>query len=131
MGEADHLLTPPIFNGGNMAKLKLRDILALTRAGYKAAEIRQMTEDDDIPEQDPEPVPEQSPAEPEPDADVPEDPGTEEQDNPDPGPDYKALFEEAQKKLRAAQEVNRRQPGPEEPKVSNEEYIKNLVENFY
>lgn len=114
-----------------MTKLKLRDILALTRAGYKAAEIRQMAEDDDIPEPDPEPVPEQSPAEPEPDVDVPEDPGTDEQDNPNPGPDYKALFEEAQKKLKAAQEVNRRQPGPEEPKVSNEEYIKNLVENFY
>ena len=114
-----------------MAKLKLRDILALTKAGYKAAEIRQMAEDDESPEQDPEPVPEESPAEPAPEPMGQEETDNGDQDKPEEVPDYKALFEDAQKKLKAAQQANRRQPGPEEPQVSNEEYIKNLVENFY
>lgn len=114
-----------------MAKLTLREILALTRAGYKAAEIRQMAEEDDLPEPEPDQVPDDPGSTDEPETIVPEEPETAKQEEPDPGPDYKSLYEEAQRELKKAQKLNVRQQIQDPAKVSNEEYIKNLIEEFY
>ena len=109
---------------------KLKDILALTRAGFKAAEIKKMLEED-TEDTEPDQAPEEPESTDEPEPEAPEDPGEDEQDKPEPEPDYKALYADAQKKLKEAQKLNARKPGPEPEHVSDEEYIKKLVEDFY
>ena len=110
--------------------MKIKDILALTRAGFKASEIKKMIEEETAePEPDQVTEPNQSPEEPE--TIEPEDPGKDEQDEPEPEPDYKALYAETLNKLKESQKQNVRKPGPDPQTVSDEEYIKTLVEEFY
>lgn len=73
--------------------MNIKDIIALAKAGYKPGEIKELLELA-VPEPtaDPEPA-----ADPEPEPKEPE-------------PDYKAMYEESQKKLLAAQKANQRQP---------------------
>lgn len=71
--------------------MNIKDIIALAKAGYKPGEIKELLElavPEPEPEKEPEPEPEQK----------------------EPEPDYKAMYEESQKKLLAAQKANQRQP---------------------
>lgn len=113
-----------------MAKLTLKEILALTRAGFKAAEIKRMAEEE-AEEPEPDTVPAEPKAPEDPEAIEPAEPESDEQDEPEAGPDYKALYEDVQKQLKEAQKKNVQQPGPEKTKISDEEYITKLVEEFY
>lgn len=71
--------------------MNIKDIIALAKAGYKPGEIRELLElavpEPEPPKEEPEPEPEK-----------------------EPEPDYKAMYEESQKKLLAAQKANQRQP---------------------
>ena len=69
--------------------MNIKDIIALAKAGYKPGEIKELLELA-VPEPEPEKEPEPEQKEPE--------------------PDYKAMYEESQKKLLAAQKANQRQP---------------------
>lgn len=85
---------------------KFTDAVALAKAGFKAAEIKQMLEekeDENKPTTDPKPPEEKEPEEKDPPAgDPPADPpaGDPEKDPPrtDPEPDYKSKYEELLKK---------------------------------
>lgn len=86
--------------------MKFSDIIALAKAGYKPGEIKELLElaEPAEPQEKPDdPAPDQEPAPP------PQDESTQEPAS-DPGPDYKTLYEETQKKLKEAQAANRRQP---------------------
>ena len=74
-----------------MAKVGLKDTLALLAKGYSKKEIDALAANDDENEANPEPdpVPETPPPAPEPDAPA------------DPEPDYKALYEELKKQQEA------------------------------
>lgn len=78
--------------------MNIKDIIALAKAGYKPGEIKELLELA-VPEPEPEPEPKK---EPEPEQKEPE--------QKEPEPDYKAMYEESQKKLLAAQKANQRQP---------------------
>ncbi len=91
---------------------KFTDAVALAKAGFKAAEIKQMLEEK---ENDPEPQREENKETPEektdpaggsPDPTSPAgDPQPAEPTN-DPEPDYKKLYEDTQAQLKKAQETN-------------------------
>lgn len=74
--------------------MNIKDIIALAKAGYKPGEIKELLElavPEPEPAKDPEPATDPEPAK-------------------DAEPDYKAMYEESQKKLLAAQKANQRQP---------------------
>lgn len=73
--------------------MNIKDIIALAKAGYKPGEIKELLE---LAVPEPEPPKEEPAPEPEPEK--------------EPEPDYKAMYEESQKKLLAAQKANQRQP---------------------
>ena len=107
-----------------MSKLKISDIIALSRAGYRASEIKAMSEMPEEPETPEEPEPE-APAEPE--------------ATPDPEePDYKSMYNELKAsvddlkdKLHKAQQKNVNQPAPPVNQVTPAEYITNLINEFF
>lgn len=114
-----------------MSKLKLSDIIALSRAGYRASEIRAMSE---MPEEPEEP---ETPAEPEatPEPEAPAEPEA----TPDPEePDYRSMYNELKAsvddlkdKLHKAQQKNVNQPAPPVNQVTPAEYITNLINEFF
>lgn len=77
--------------------MKLGDVLSLLKAGYTRAEIKEMEAQVDEPEQPEEPKDEDKLRE-----DKLQEPKAEDSDEPD----YKALYEESQKKLQEAQKLN-------------------------
>ena len=109
-----------------MSKLKLSDIIALSRAGYRASEIKAMSE---MPE---------TPAEPEPETPEPEAPA-EPEATPEPEePDYKSMYNELKAsvddlkdKLHKAQQKNVNQPATPVNQVTPAEYITNLINEFF
>ena len=115
--------------------MKLTDIIALSKAGFKAAEIRQMiTEDSQGEPQDTAPeagheeiLPEQetsdSTSEPE------QNPTAAPEPSSDESPDYKKMYEESQKQLREAQRKNINKQIPEGP--SNKEKLVQMVNEFF
>lgn len=96
--------------------MKLADILALAKAGYKPGEIREL-----IALETPEPESEPPKEDPEPEAPQP------------PEPDYKAMYEdmqkkyeESQQKLKAAQKANIKQPVEQPEDKSLEDLIRDI-----
>lgn len=79
-----------------------------------------------------EPNPEPKPEPEEPD---PEDPGAgaepKEPEKSDPEPDYKALYEQSQKDLKAAQELNKKQNNETHDEKSEEEKLADLFTELY
>lgn len=72
-----------------MAKVGLKDVLALRAAGYSKKEIEALAaidEENDNKDPEPDPVPETPPPAPEPETPA------------DPEPDYKAMYEDLMKK---------------------------------
>lgn len=105
--------------------LTLSEILTLARAGYKASEIRELDKakaEEPVPE--PEPV-----VQPVEDAAADQGSGTDEQENTEPEPDYKALYEDAQHKLSEAQAANVNQQIPAEP--DPESKLLDMINNFF
>lgn len=102
--------------------MKITDIVALAKAGYKYSEVKELiqlasdTKDDPEKEEQKETEPEEE----EQKQDESEEKETENhtEDTSD-DPDYKALYEESQKQLKAAQAANRKTP-KEEPKTAEE-----------
>lgn len=92
--------------------MKFSDIITLAKAGYKPGEIKELLElaTPEEPEPQPEPVPEPEPA--------PE---------PEPEPDYKSLYEESQKKLKAAQKAVIKQPVTPAEEKSIEDILKDVL----
>ena len=113
--------------------MKLSEIIALSKAGVKAAEIRKMIADDETEGQPEGPAPDAddpgtgSAPDDEPD-DSSEETDTDDQEDVQPEPDYKALYLEEKKKREKAQEKNTRTEQPE--KVDDDAVILNLVNEF-
>ena len=109
-----------------MSKLKLSDIIALSRAGYRASEIKAMSE---MPEEPEEPEATEEPEEPEtpaPDPEAPEEPDYESMYN-----ELKASVDDLKDKLHKAQQKNVNQPAPPVNQVTPAEYITNLINEFF
>ena len=91
-----------------MEKLSILDVVALAKAGYKPAEVKEIMAMANVPEVVPAPAPKESA-----NSDEPKDPVKEEIPVASDTPDYKAMFEASQKqieelssKLDAAQKAN-------------------------
>lgn len=115
--------------------MKLTDIISLTKAGFKAAEIRQMIAEESqeapqetVPETDHEEVlPEDESSG---NTSGPEPKQTEAPETPaDNGPDYKKMYEDSQKQLKEAQRKNINKQVPEGP--SNKEKLVQMVNEFF
>lgn len=112
-----------------MEKLSILDVVALAKAGYKPIEVKEIMAMANVPEVVPENVPKES-AEPE----APKDPTEKETPVASDTPDYKAMFEEQQKKLEelsakleAAQKTNiASDVSNNQTKVSTSETINNI-----
>ena len=122
-GLTSHQSTGPNIRSDQM---KLSEIIALSKAGFKAAEIRAMMQDPEPEEPEEEPEELEEPEEPE---EAPEEP-EEEPEEPEKEPDYKALYEESQKQLKKAQQLNRKKPINSDDK-SDEEIVSDLINNYY
>ena len=105
--------------------LTLSEILTLARAGYKASEIREL---DRARAEEPEPEPKPE-VKPEPEAEPDQGSGAEEPENTAPEPDYKAMYEESQKKLQEAQKDNVNKEMPSEP--DPESKLLDMINNFF
>ena len=105
--------------------MTLSEVIALAKAGYKKSDIEKMLNTDPEPGDKPEP----QGAEPEQAEDSEGEPDT--PGNPEPQddnePDYKALYEEAQKKLVEAQKNNSKQ---DQGKDDNIEKLETLFDDF-
>ena len=113
--------------------MKLSEIIALSKAGFKANEIRQMIADDDDDDQvnDPGPDPDDntaSGAEDDQPENIDDDEGTADQEPAGPEPDYKKLYLEEKANREKAHEKNVRTEQPDLP--DDNEIIKNLVNEF-
>ena len=111
--------------------MKLIERLALIKAGYTKKEIAALEAEEltgdpaQQPEQEPEPQePEQKAPEQEPEQDP--ETGDPEQEEPD----YKELYQTAQKQLEAAQKVNIRVDVGQKPKQSDEEKWADIVKSI-
>lgn len=112
--------------------MKITDMIALSKAGFKASEIRQMIEDEqqetEAPE-DPEPVGAgEDPDTPSGNDPQPE-PEPEQREQEDPEPDYKALYEAEKKKVSELQSNNTRKQQPDAK--SDDDIIKDMINNFF
>lgn len=119
-----------------MSKLGILDIVALAKAGYKAAEVKEM-----LSAEIPDPVPadggtdnKEDKKDPEPDNQPPaENPakesgqGKEGDPGKDDNVDYKKLYEDKCKELETAQQKNVHQNQPEKPKTPT---IDDIVRSF-
>ena len=113
-----------------MAKVGLKDTLALLAKGYSKKEIDALAAIDDEKEANPEPdpVPETPPPAPEPEAPA------------DPEPDYKALYEEQLQKTKDAEEKTKKlqqdnvhknaAPAAAEMKAQQSESLLSMVRDF-
>ena len=111
--------------------MRLSEIITLSKAGFKAAEIRKMmidAENDEQPD-DPAPDADEPGTDPAPDdqEDDQEDPEGD-QDEPEEEIDYKALYLEEKAKRDKAQKDNSRKEQPQQP--DDDEIIKNLINEF-
>lgn len=91
--------------------MKLTDLIALAKAGYKPGEIKELLA------LEPAAPPEPEKKDPEPDP---------EPEEKEPEPDYKKLYEESQKKLKAAQKANIKQPVEQPEDKSLEDLIRDI-----
>lgn len=102
----------------------LEAIVELAKQGMTYEQIKDLMSQDE-----PKPEPKPEPKEPD-----PEDPGAgsepNEPENNDPEPDYKNLYEQSQKDLRAAQELNKKQNNETQEK-SEEEKLTDLFTELY
>lgn len=115
--------------------MKLTDIIALAKAGYKAAEIKKMIAEagqDDPQEPVPETAPEDvMPEEPAP-ADVPDqdpEPESAPEPVPDKTPEMQKQIDDLKKQLKEAQKKNVNQEVP--PAESDSEKLLKLVNDFF
>ena len=116
---------------------RFTDAVTLAKAGFKAAEIKQMLEEK---ENDPEPQREKNKETPEEKTDPagraqdptsPEgDPQPVEPENDDPEPDYKKLYEESQAQLKKAQETNIRGNAADPNEKTLEEQVQEILGGF-
>ena len=115
--------------------MKLTDIIALSKAGFKAAEIRQMIAEESQGEpQDAAPEAGHEEILPEHEtSDSISEPEQEQSGAPEPpaddAPDYKQMYEESQKQLREAQRKNINKQVPEGP--SNKDKLVQMVNEFF
>lgn len=100
----------------------LEAIVELAKTGMTYEQIKDLMSHTNQDEPKPEPKPE--PNEPEP-ADPGNGPEPEEPEKEDPEPDYKKLYEQSQKDLKAAQALNKRQ-NEEAPEKSEEDQLVDL-----
>ena len=113
-----------------MAKLTIFDIVALAKAGYKAADIKELTElevegSENVPEDKPaNNTDTQPPAENKPEEDLKDKAGDQTGDDTI---DYKKLYEEKCEELKTAQQANVHQNQPNE---TNKQTIDDIVRNF-
>lgn len=115
--------------------MKLTDIIALSKAGFKAAEIKKMMAEADqedpqvtVPEAAPEDVlPEEPAADVVPDQDP--EPESAPEPVPDKGPDYQKQIDDLKKQLKEAQKKNINQQVP--PAESNSEKLIKLANEFF
>lgn len=105
--------------------LTLSEILTLARAGYKASEIREL---DKAKAEEPETEP-QPEVKPEPETEPDQGSEAAEPENTVPEPDYKAMYEESQKKLQEAQKDNVNKQMPSEP--DPESKLLDMINNFF
>lgn len=113
--------------------MKLSEIITLSRAGFKAAEIRKMMIDEEADEQQTDPEPETDEAGAADPDDQTEDSTNDEgsaadQDPAEPEPDYKKLYLEEKAKREKAQQKNIRTEQPDKP--DDNDIILNLVNEF-
>lgn len=120
--------------------MKIGDIIALAKAGYKKKDIEDLLavdteEKKEEPDSKEEPEPEKKKEEQEPKEDPnpeekKEDPDPEEKKE-DPEPDYKKLFEESQAKIKKLQEKNRKDPSKATtPKTADEIALEHVNQLF-
>ena len=106
----------------------LEVIMELAKQGMTYEQIKDLMsqQSQDEPKDEPKPEPK------EPD---PEDPGAgpepEEPENNDPEPDYKSLYEQSQKDLKAAQELNKKQNNETQEKSEEEKLIDLFTELYF
>ena len=105
----------------------LEAIVELAKAGMTYEQITDLLNKTSQDEPNPEPKPE--PNEPEP-TDPGAGPEPEEPENNDPEPDYKSLYEQSQKDLKAAQDLNKKQNNETQEK-SEEEKLTDLFTELY
>ena len=116
--------------------VSLTDLIALAKAGYTPANIRELislSEKSEAPKTE-EPK-EEAPAPNEPKSAVPE-PEENKAAEKEPEPkteetvDYKALYEKSQADLKAAQESNRSQSMPEDSSADMEKHLAETIASF-
>lgn len=113
--------------------MKLTDIIALAKAGYTVAEVKELmameqqeTEQPAQPETDP-----KQPAQPETESKQPAQPETEPKQPAQPETDYKTLYEQAQNDLKIAQQENIKLSKKEQDKTEDDEkLLADLVSSF-
>lgn len=112
--------------------MKITDMITLSKAGFKASEIRKMIEDEQQETIAPE-EPETTGAGEDPDTpsgnDPQPEPETEQGTQDDPEPDYKALYEAEKEKVSKLQSNNTRKQQPDVK--SDDEIIKDMINNFF
>ena len=115
--------------------MKLTDIIALARQGYKPEDIKELValaDSDDNEgsagdEGTPEAAPETQPDDPQPESD---DEGEKASDRKADEPDYKALYEKTLKDLKAAQSENVKKESSEPERVSEDEALLSMIEKI-
>ena len=125
--------------------MNIKDIVELAKAGYKPNEVKELMEmaarqNPNEPEpnpNEPEPnlnEPEPNPNEPEPNPNEPEPNPNEPEPNHDESNEISKLNEkiaELEKELKVAQEHNRRSGGNQHDELAPEDYLKDVMRNFY
>ena len=118
--------------------MKVTDVVKLALAGKTPGEISELYElekkiKDDAPDIEPDPDPAPDPKDPDPAPADPE-PGKDEkpEDKKEPEIDYKKMYEQAMKDLKAAQEANRKgaMNPDEDPAAKRQDLITNIVRDF-
>lgn len=111
-------------------KLSIFDIVELAKAGYKAADIKELTEmevDDSVSDPEKTPAPASQPPAENPPKEAGQDKAGDagKEDNID----YKSLYEQTRKELEEAQKTNVHQP---QPKPNNEDVktINDIIRDF-
>lgn len=106
----------------------LEAIVELAKQGMTYEQIKDLMNQGGQDEPKPEPKPE--PNEPD-----PEDPGAgpepKEPENKDPEPDYKSLYEQSQKDLKAAQELNKKQNQETQVKTEEDQLVDLFCDMFF
>ena len=103
----------------------LEAIVELAKQGMTYEQIKDL-----ISQDEPKPEPKPEPNEPD-----PEDPGAgpepKEPENNDPEPDYKKLYEQSQKDLKAAQDLNKKQNQETQEKTEEDQLVDLFCDMFF